>query len=57
MGIERILTRIAETIDGKLPHGEGWHLLLLEQMTKEVPGIRLAVISTETGTKLDEYRR
>jgi hypothetical protein len=57
MGIERILTRIAETIDGKLPHGEGWHLLLLEQMTKEVPGIRPAVISTETGTRLDEYRR
>jgi ribonuclease HepT-like protein len=34
-----------------------WHLLLLEQMTKEVPGIRPAVISTETGIRLDEYRR
>jgi hypothetical protein len=34
-----------------------WHLLLLEQMTKEVPGIRPAVISTETGTRLDEYHR
>ena len=34
-----------------------WHLLLLEQMTKEVPGIRPAVISTETGTGLDEYPR
>jgi len=33
------------------------HLLYLEQMTKEVPGIRPAVISTETGTRLDEYRR
>lgn len=55
MGIERILTRIAETIDGKLPQGEGWHLLLLEQMMKEVPGIRPAAISTDTGTKLDEY--
>jgi len=31
-----------------------WHLLFLEQMTKEVPGIRPAVISTETGTRLDE---
>jgi hypothetical protein len=57
MGIERILTRIAETIDGTLPHGEGWHLLLLEQMMKEVSGIRPAVISAETGTKLDEYRK
>ena len=26
-------------------------------MTNEVPGIRRAVISTETGTRLDEYRR
>jgi hypothetical protein len=34
-----------------------WHLLLLEPMTKEVPGIRPAVIATETGTRLDEYRR
>ena len=25
-------------------------------MTKEVPGIHLAVISTETGTRLGEYR-
>jgi hypothetical protein len=57
MGIERILTRIAETIDGKLPQGEGWHLLLLEQMTREIPGVRPAVISTEIGVKLDEYRR
>ncbi len=57
MGIERILTRIAETIDGKLPQGEGWHLLLLEQMTKEIPGVRPAVISTQAGVKLDEYRR
>jgi hypothetical protein len=57
MGIERILTRIAETIDGSLPRGENWHLLLLEQMMKEVPGIRPAVISNATGTKLDEYRK
>ena len=34
-----------------------WHLLLLEQMAKRVPGIRPAVISTETGTRLDEYRQ
>jgi hypothetical protein len=32
-----------------------WTLLLLEQMTKEVPGICPAVISTGTGTRLDEY--
>ncbi len=26
LGIERILTHIAETIDGDLPRGENWHL-------------------------------
>jgi hypothetical protein len=30
---------------------------LLEQMTKEVPGIRPAVISPEAGKRLDEHRR
>jgi hypothetical protein len=57
MGIERILTRIAETIDGDLLRGENRHLLLLQQMMIEVPRVRPAVISTDTGTKLDEYRR
>jgi hypothetical protein len=57
LGIERILTHIAETLDGNLPRGENWHLLLLEQMMTEVPKVRPAVISIETGTKLDEYRR
>jgi hypothetical protein len=57
MGIERILSHIAETIDGDFPHGANWHLLLLQQMMIEVSRVRPAVISTETGTKLDEYRR
>ena len=57
LGIERILTHVAETIDGNLPRGENWHLLLLQQMMTEVPRVRPAVISTETGMKLDEYRR
>ena len=34
-----------------------WHLLLLEQKTKEVSGICPAVISTEPGTRMDEYRQ
>ena len=33
-----------------------WHLLFFGRKTKEVSGIRPAVISTETGTTLDEYR-
>jgi hypothetical protein len=57
LGVERILTQIAETIDGNLPRGENWHLLLLQRMMTENPRIRPAVLSTETGMKLDEYRR
>ncbi len=56
-GFERLFTHIAETIDGKLPQGAEWHKLLLEQMKTEIPGIRPAVISTETGKFLDELRR
>lgn len=57
MGIERILAHIAETIDGNMPHSDNWHILLLQQMTVEIPRIRPAVISLETGKKLDEYRK
>ncbi len=56
-GFERLFTHIAETIDGKPPQGAEWHKLLLEQMKTEIPGIRPAVISTETGKFLDELRR
>ncbi|HEU0295734.1 MAG TPA: hypothetical protein VFR47_23545 [Anaerolineales bacterium] len=56
-GFERLFTHIAETIDGKLPHGAEWHKLLLGQMKTEIPGIRPAVISIETGKFLDELRR
>jgi hypothetical protein len=56
-GFERLFTRIAETIDGNLPQGAEWHKLLLGQMKAEIPGIRPAIISTETGKFLDELRR
>lgn len=55
-GFERIFVRIAEVIDGDLPQGETWHLLLLQQMLDEVPNVRPAVISTEAGNMLNEYR-
>jgi hypothetical protein len=55
-GIERIFVRLAETLDGSLPKGENWHQALLIQMSKEVEGIRPAVISLETMKFLDEYR-
>jgi len=55
-GIERIFERLAESLDGSLPKGENWHQALLIQMSKEVEGIRPAVISQETLKNLDEYR-
>lgn len=55
-GIERIFERLAETLDGKLPQGENWHQALLVQMSREVTGIRPAVISLQTLKRLDEYR-
>lgn len=55
-GLERVFTLIAETIDGSLPQGENWHLLLLQQMTEEKPRVRPAVISEEVGKRLNEYR-
>jgi hypothetical protein len=56
-GFERIFTHIAETIDGDLPQGENWHMLLLQQMRNEYPGVRPALISTETGEILDDLRK
>ena len=55
-GIERIFERLAETIDGNLPTGENWHQALLVQMTREVAGVRPAVISLDTCQRLNEYR-
>lgn len=55
-GIERIIERIAEAIDGTVPRGENWHQALLLQMTRDVPGIRPAVISPDTYERLNQYR-
>ncbi|MFZ5820347.1 MAG: hypothetical protein ACOYYJ_10630 [Chloroflexota bacterium] len=57
LGAERIFAHIAELIDGGAPQGEHWHLRLLDQMSAEIPRRRPPVISQETATKLDEYRR
>lgn len=55
-GLERIFTLIAETLDGSLPQGENWHLQLLNQMAKEKPCVRPAVISESVAERLNEYR-
>ena len=55
-GIERVFSLIAETVDGSIPQGENWHLLLLQQMTAEIPDVRPAVISGSVSKDLNEYR-
>jgi hypothetical protein len=55
-GIERIFERLVVNLDGNLPIGENWHQALLVQMSKEVAGVRPAVISLQTLKRLDEYR-
>ena len=55
-GLERIFSLIAETIDGSIPQGENWHLLLLQQVTAEIPEVRPAVISGSVSKDLNEYR-
>jgi uncharacterized protein YukE len=55
-GIERIFQRITETLDGTMPTGENWHQALLVQMTRDMPGMRPAVISADTCQRLSEYR-
>lgn len=52
---ERVFRRIALELDGHLPEEPGWHRRLLSLMTREVRGVRPAVISRELASRLDEY--
>jgi hypothetical protein len=55
--IENMFEEIAKVVDGSLPSGEEWHKDLLRQMKLDINGIRPAVITRETFTFLDEYRK
>lgn len=55
-GLERVFQQIAARVDGFKPTGENWHQALLEQMEKEVLGVRPAVISQKAREQLEEYR-
>ncbi|HEY85884.1 MAG TPA: antitoxin [Chloroflexi bacterium] len=54
-GLERIFEAISRRFDPVFPSGERWHSDLLKQMGQEIPGVRPAVLSTETIGKLDEF--
>lgn len=54
-GVERIFEIIARQIDPEFPSGDRWHRKLLDQMAKEIPGKRPAIISSETLSLLDKF--
>ncbi len=56
-GLERIFEAVATTIDGSGPGGESWHRDLLQQMGREIQGVRPALFSEEAVSIMDEFRR
>jgi len=56
-GLERLFELVARHVDQYLPKGEYWHRELLLQIAQDLPGIRPAVISSESVSSLDEVRR
>ncbi len=46
---------IARQLDPTFPSGERWHRELLEQMGREIPGVRPSVLSIDSIEKLDEF--
>ena len=56
-GLEGLFELIARHVDRDLPTGETWHRDLLQQITKDLPTVRPAVISQETAAAIDEFRR
>ena len=54
---ERLFELIVRNVDRSVLEGTAWHRDLLEQISKDVPGVRPAVISKDTAKDLDQFRR
>jgi len=54
-GLERIFESIARQLDPVFPSSERWHRELLEQMTKDIPGVRPVVLSVKTAELLVSF--
>lgn len=54
-GVERVLQLAASVVDRSAPPGPHWHRELLQQMTVALPGVRPAVLSPTTASRLEEY--
>ena len=55
--LESACLRIARSIDGVVPGGEDWQVMLLHQMTLPIQDRRIAVLSSETAARLEPLRR
>lgn len=55
-GLERIMLRIADDIDGERPIGDSWHKDLL-QRSGQTMGWRGPILTHETIIMIDEWRR
>ncbi len=54
-GIEKIFIAVAREIDQDVPKSNGWHRLLLEQMTLDMPSRRPPVIDKEFAFEIQQY--
>lgn len=55
-GAEKAFQRIVRTTGESMPSGSEWHRELLDQMGREAPHMRPAVIRAETRTLLDPFK-
>lgn len=55
-GYENIIERIIRVIDGDVPGGKDYHLMLLKRALNPIENVRPPIISTETFRLLDELR-
>lgn len=56
-GIEKLFELVAVHLDQQRPSGNAWHRQLLDRMAQEIPAVRPPIISPETVTMLDEFRK
>lgn len=56
-GVERILVRLAEELNGGVPQGERWHRQVVTDMTLEIPDVRPAVIDAALAEELGDFLR
>jgi hypothetical protein len=55
--LETGLERVARLLDESIPDGPTWHLDLIEQMRIDIPGLRPALIPSESLASLHELRK